>query len=56
MLEESDAGLAGRQGPERVYTPSHLGGTVYKLLRDVRKEGIIPALRTAVDDAILPGT
>ena len=39
---------------QREYPPTWEG--LYGLLRDVQKEGVVPALREAVDKAVLPGT
>ena len=38
---------------QREYPPTWEG--LYKLLRDVRKEAVVPVLREAVDRAVLPG-
>ena len=46
------AWLQGRGKKE--YPPTWEG--LYKLLRDVRKEAVVPVLREAVDRAVLPGT
>ena len=46
------AWLQGRG--EKEYPPTWEG--LYKLLRDVRKEAVVPVLREAVDRAVLPGT
>ena len=43
----------GGQG-QREYPPTWEG--LYKLLRDVKKEAVVPVLREAVDRAVLPGT
>ena len=46
------AWLQGRG--EKEYPPTWEG--LYKMLRGVRKEAVVPVLREAVDRAVLPGT